>query len=305
MTGKRFIIISSLYLFFSVFAACGDDGSKEALPQERKQAEKQIEEHSFEVELDGWGQVMFAPFVQENEEGDADGAQGNRDVRFKLLRGGKTVYTFPAHYADDMLQGMEFREVAAVSFYDYNEDGRKDIMLLIKYTGGNSEMCTIFYEPRLYTQEEGESGFYVDAFPMDYLFDYRDSIADMKKGLEGYARKYAMVTTRSAWEVERFAKRVKRQILAGDFERLAENMVFPIRIDGTVYIDKAAYMKAEFVTNPNPEFIKALKEEPCEDLFCNYSGIMMGNGLCWISETGDKSQGLKIYAVNGITPDKK
>lgn len=218
------------------------------------------------------------------------------------MKEGKTVYTFPARYADDVLQGQKFEEVAAVSFYDYNEDGRKDILLLIKYNDGDSGMGASYYEPRLYTQEE-ELEFHVDLLPMEYLSDYRENIADMKKGLKLYARKYKVATSKSAWEVERFVKRVKRLILAGDFEGLAETMIFPIRIDETVYMDKAAYMKAEFVKNPSPEFIEALQAESCEDLFCNYSGIMMGNGNCWISDMS--GQGLKIYAINGITPEKK
>lgn len=316
MIGKRFIFINSLCLLLSVFAACsndvdgndlGDAGMGGDLPAQsypQKQAERQIEEHSFEIELDGWGQVMFAPFAQEKGENDTDQAQENRDVQFKLLKDGKTVYTFPARYEGDVLQGQKFEGVAAVSFYDYNEDGRKDILLLIKYAGGDSGMGASFYEPRLYTQEE-ELEFHVDLLPMEYLSDYRENIADMKKGLKLYARKYKVATSKSAWEVERFAKRVKRLILAGDFEGLAETMVFPIRIDETVYMDKAAYMKAEFVKNPSPEFIEALQAESCEDLFCNYNGITMGNGLCWILEEGSESHGLKVYAINGITPEKE
>lgn len=317
MTGKRFIFINSLFLLLSVFAACGsntggnDLGSADEdvdIPSQshpQKQAERQIEEHSFEIELDGWGQVMFAPFARETRENDTEQAQGNRDVQFKLLRDGEIVYTFPARYADDVLQGQKFEGVAAVSFYDYNEDGRKDILLLIKYTDGDSGMGASFYEPRLYTQEERELEFYMDLPPMEYLSDYRENIADMKKGLKIYARKYEVATSKSAWEVERFAKRVKRLILAGDFEGLAETMIFPIRIDETVYIDKAAYMKAEFVKDPSPEFIEALQAESCEDLFCNYSGIMMGNELCWILEESSEPLGLKVYAINGITPEKK
>lgn len=73
MTGKGFIFINSLFLLLSVFAACGSaaDGNDlgsagvdvDIPPHSRpqKQAERQIEEHSFEVELDGWGKVMFAP----------------------------------------------------------------------------------------------------------------------------------------------------------------------------------------------------------------------------------------------------
>ncbi len=307
MNCKRVICVIFLWLLLCVSAACSDDageGNEDALPQALKQAERQIKEQSFYVELDGWGKVMFAPFIPDREDKGGSRAQGNRDVRFKLMQNGETVYTFPARYEDDILQGQEFAGVAAVSFFDYNEDGRTDIMLLIEYTGGDFGMSTSFYEPRLYTQEEGETEFYVDVSPMEYLLDYRDSISVMKKGLEAYARKYAVATGRSAWEVERFAKRVRRQILAGDFEALAESMVFPIRIDHTIYIDKAAFMKAEFVTNPSAEFLEALKAETCENLFCNYRGVMMGDGSCWITEDSEGLQELKIYAVNGITPEK-
>lgn len=304
MRGKIFICINGLFLLLGMLAGCGDNVREDVPTQEQRQEEKraerrverQIEEHSFEIELDGWGRVVFAPFMQED-----DSAQENRDVQFKLMRDEKDVYTFPARYEDNILHGQVCDGVAAVSFYDYDEDGRKDILLLIRYAGKDSGKGSIYYEPRLYTQEESGTDFYVDMCPTEYLYDYRENIADMKKGLSEYARKYQMVTENSAWEVERFAKRVKRLILVGDYAGLAENMVFPVRIDGTIYINKAAYMKAEFVTNPRPEFLEALKAEPCEDLFCNYSGIMIGDGLCWILDEGD-SQGLKVYAVNGITP---
>lgn len=317
MIGKRFIFINSLFLLLWVSAACGNnvdgnalggDGADGDIPSQsrpQKQAERQIEEHSFEVDLDGWGQIMFAPFVQEKGENDTGQALGNRDVQFRLLKDGKTVYTFPARYADDVLQGQRFEEVAAVSFYDYNEDGRRDILLLIRYTGEDSRLGAVIYEPRLYTQGESGLEFHVDLPPMEYLADYRENIADMKKGLKAYALKYEIATSKSTWEVERFAKRVKRLILAGNFDELAEIMVFPVRIDETVYMDKAAYMKAEFVKNPRAEFIEALQAESCEDLFCNYSGIMMGSGLCWILEEGSESYGLKVYAINGITPKKE
>ena len=35
-------------------------------------------------------------------------------MRFKLMQNGETVYTFPARYEDDILQGQEFAGVAAV-----------------------------------------------------------------------------------------------------------------------------------------------------------------------------------------------
>ena len=103
-----------------------------------------ITEQSFEVELDDWGTVMFASIAP------ADGIGG---ARFVLAKDGAVVYTFPESRTSD-----EFVEVSAVSFLDYNEDGRKDVIVLTKYRNGTA----VWSEADVFLQENSDNMFYLD-----------------------------------------------------------------------------------------------------------------------------------------------
>lgn len=106
-------------------------------------------------------------------------------------------------------------------------------------------------------------------------------------------------------EVEQFAKQVKQQFLMQDWKALSEEFSYPITIDGTVYQNEEEFLAVEFGENLNPYFFVELKEESCENMFCNWSGIMLGKtGRVWIAEVLNddySSNGLKIRAVNGLT----
>lgn len=108
----------------------GDEGSSDRTQAAGEGAETGeaiegvIAEQSFEVELDDWGTVMFASIAP------ADGIGG---ARFVLAKDGAVVYTFPESRTSD-----EFVEVSAVSFLDYNEDGRKDVIVLTRYRNGTA-----------------------------------------------------------------------------------------------------------------------------------------------------------------------
>lgn len=59
-----------------------------------------------------------------------------------------------------------------------------------------------------------------------------------------------------------------------------------------------------FNSNLNENFLTAIENEDCVEMFCNYEGIMIGeSGQIWIGEVLNadfSSQGLKITAINGL-----
>ena len=282
-------------------AESGSTGGSEVL------AGGQILDQSFPVMLDGWGGVVFAPFAPGDLMEDENGHVCFGDVRFALFQDGKTVAVLPGENEENIFYGQQFKEVLAVAFQDYNEDGRTDILVLLEYAGVQGANIDVPVRMvRAYAQEEGSKDFYLDRPVSEYLGSYADSMEQIYEGLDAYAGIYAVATDKSAWEVERFARKVKRQILARDFRGLCEEIAFPITVDGTVYQDREAFLGADFIQDPNPAFLDALQKEPCGNMFVNYQGIAMGEGAVWIGEILDEnlvSQGLKVYGMNGLGAD--
>ncbi len=272
-------------------------------------AGKQITEQSFPVTLDGWGEVTFAPFAPIGDQKDEAGQICFGDVRFVLLREGKPVYVFPGENQENVFYGQQFGQVLSVAFQDYNEDGRTDILVLLEYAGIQGPNIDVPARMvRAYTQEEGKTEFFYDEALSEYLGDYTDNMEEVSQGLINYAGIYSVATQKSAWEVDRFARKVKRQIMAGDFQGLCESIAFPITVDGMVYEDQEAFLGADFMDNRNPAFLEAVWTEACGNMFANYQGIAMGDGCVWISEILDDklvSQGLKISGINGITAEQQ
>lgn len=107
--------------------------------------EELIENQSFEVELDEWGEVFFAAALTDE----------SKQPRFMLLKNHEVVYTFPetSKSLDD-----KFLEVSAVAFRDYNGDGKKDVIVLITYTDGQE----MWNEPQIFLQDNSDNMFYLD-----------------------------------------------------------------------------------------------------------------------------------------------
>lgn len=138
----------------------GNEGSSQTpemstqLPSKDSLARK-IQEQSFDVTLDGWGSVTFASFLpEENENHDGD-------VSFKLLKGNEIVYEFPGMTEDNRRPYQTFHQVAAVSFKDYNSDGKTDIILIIEYAPQHHPEES-YNEVRLYTQSGDDADFLRD-----------------------------------------------------------------------------------------------------------------------------------------------
>lgn len=139
MKKKVFIILVSFMLF--AMAACGRQENRNIAG-----IEGIIEDQSFDVELDGWGNVKFAsisPLVD------------TEIPSFVLLKDERVVYNFPMTNKSGT---ASFVKISAVSFLDYNMDEKKDIIVLIQYGDGAST----WNEAQIFLQENSDNMFYLD-----------------------------------------------------------------------------------------------------------------------------------------------
>lgn len=271
--------------------------------------EGQIPEQSFGITLDGWGEVTFASFRPEQDTFQKDGVWMYGDARFMLLQDGKAVYVFPEVYRDNGMSGQQFGQVISVAFRDYNEDGRTDVLLILEYAGVQGiDVGTAWREVRIYAREEDGKAFYPDSVVSEYvnrntMWGDPVTMEDVVGELEDYAGWYSAATDISAWEVERFAGSIRKEILSGDFEGLAQKIAFPIVIDGRAYANKEEFLSADFVAAPDGAFLESMEQAPTQNLFCNWQGMMMGNGEVWFAGVPDGGTGtqLKVIAINGIS----
>lgn len=112
---------------------------------------------------------------------------------------------------------------------------------------------------------------------------------------------YSVCTNYSKSEVEQFAKEVQEFIIAEDWKRLSEYVVYPITIAGVTYEDSTSFLTAPFGTQLDEDSMESIRNESCTDMFCNYAGIMMGNGEVWIGEVLNEdysSAGLHVIGLN-------
>ncbi len=117
---------------------------------------------------------------------------------------------------------------------------------------------------------------------------------------------YRVATNISSAEVERYAAQVRQQFLVQDWSAISSEIAYPITISDKTYENSEDFLKASssFGSNLNKDFLTAVENEDCVEMFCNYEGIMLGeSGQIWIGEVLNadfSSQGLKIIAVNGL-----
>lgn len=291
------------------------ENKEELQPEEEAQSasglEGQVVDQSFETILDGFGKVVFAPFEPVNypSENPDYGTTMFGDVRFALLSAsaGEKVYEFPGETEDNILEGfIQFKQVLSVAFKDYNEDGRMDILLILEYEDSDGQ---IFRRARAYTQDDGEKEFHIDRSLSEYLGDYTESMDKIFEGISGYWKKvkdpFGEV---SEWDIERFAKMVRKQILDGDYESLAKECSYPVWVDGEEYETEEALLASGLLQNLPQSFVDVIREETCEDMFHNWRGYMLGRGEVWIEELLNmdlenikfSSQGIKIIGFNNI-----
>lgn len=105
---------------------------------------------------------------------------------------------------------------------------------------------------------------------------------------------YSVCTYYSKAEVEGFAREIKGYILEKDWKSLSAYISYPISIGGYSFDNEDSFARGEFADLLDGQFYDALEMESCEEMFCNWQGIMLGNGEVWIGECN----GLKVIGIN-------
>lgn len=138
------------------------DSAQASLEQERI-----IQDQSFTVDLNEWGNVEFVSYKPVR-------GVDLYDVSFYLVKDDQVIYEFP-YYCEDNNSGNYFGlfySVDAVGFRDLNNDGKDDVIIIISYiTGAGPEGAVPRPHTRIFLAEE--RGFYVAE---DMMTDVSDHI---------------------------------------------------------------------------------------------------------------------------------
>lgn len=99
--------------------------------QNKLDADRIIEEQSFQVELNDWGEVRFVSYEPAPSERDMQ-----EDVTFYLLKDEEILYQFP-YISEDHTSGYGlYWNVKFVMFTDTNADGKEDVVIGAEYMTG-------------------------------------------------------------------------------------------------------------------------------------------------------------------------
>lgn len=110
-----------------------------------------IEEQSFEISLNNWGEVKFVsciPMLMEH-------TNPLTDASFYLLKNEKVIYCFPYIFPDNIRESGAYDGISFVMFKDSNKDGKEDIIIGLTYISGAGPQGMIPYtEVRIYEDNE-------------------------------------------------------------------------------------------------------------------------------------------------------
>lgn len=110
-----------------------------------KMEERQIEDQTFQVDINPFGKVMFGSYRPDTE------LEPLGDATFLFYKDGKVISALEGMTEDNIRTDKPFQKVEAVSFPDYNSDGYQDIIIICSYTlSGDSEEGTAESEIRVY-----------------------------------------------------------------------------------------------------------------------------------------------------------
>lgn len=118
---------------------------------------------------------------------------------------------------------------------------------------------------------------------------------------------YEMTSTLSKSKIENYAKEVRALIMTRDWEKLSNEIAYPIKIAGVKYSDAEEFLSAPMDSIVTEEFMQAIENEDCKEMFHNWQGIMMGEaGEIWLSEFYDTALDeniLQVIAINIAEPE--
>lgn len=111
---------------------------------------RRIEDQCFSLELEGWGEVEFVSYEPDILE------DFRQDVTFRLEQAGEEVFSFPEVRDGNLRANDCFRQIDAVAFPDYDQDGYTDVLVICTYEQIEGEDAgTGHQEVRIYKGGEG------------------------------------------------------------------------------------------------------------------------------------------------------
>lgn len=111
--------------------------------------EGRIEDQSFEITLEPWGEVAFVSYAPP-EDGNP-----TADVTFRVIQDGRILTTLLGVTYDNIRANQQFLSVDAISFPDIDSDGYKDLITIASYDfASGPDAGQGFAEARIYRGNE-------------------------------------------------------------------------------------------------------------------------------------------------------
>ncbi len=127
--------------------------------QGRLDADRILEEQSFQTELNDWGTVRFVSYEPDPAAGDP-----LDDVTFYLVKGEEVLYQFPQIGTNGESGYGMYYDVKFVLFTDTNADGKEDVVIGVEYmTGAGSQGAIPHVVVRIY-EDQGDYFTYNEGF---------------------------------------------------------------------------------------------------------------------------------------------
>lgn len=120
---------------------------------------------------------------------------------------------------------------------------------------------------------------------------------------------YELTSTLSKSVIENYAKEVRNMILNHDWEKLSREIAYPVKIAGVEYSNAEEFLSSPLDSIVTEEFMQGVKNEDCNEMFHNWSGIMLGEtGEVWLAEflaEDLETHILQIIAINIAEPQQE
>ena len=95
----------------------------------------------------------------------------------------------------------------------------------------------------------------------------------------------------------KFFPLLKEAVKTKDPKKISPFMLYPFKVNGktTIKIKDAQEFEAKFKTLFTEKIIAVISNQTIEDLFCQYQGVMFGDGEVWVQKINGK---VGISAIN-------